>query len=271
MGRGVFWRSDYRNGAKMTAIPRRSRLLDDVVARLRDDIVTGRLAPGSKLLQADLAERLQVSRTPLREAFRILALDGLVSISDSNRSVEVVSITTDDLSEMYEVREVVDGLAARLAAQRGMSEEGQRHARSLLREMERTIGGPFDPSARVSAHAEFHELIARESGNFKLADFFPLIRSSSAALSMPQVDEPAAVTLQLDGEQTTFEAILRVSQQQHEAILAAIVTQDAAAAEAAARSHIQRTLHLTGMIDEWRKAIAAFDAHSGDPVTGTLQ
>lgn len=237
-------------------IARRSRLLDDVVAQLRDDIVTGRLAAGTRLTQIDLAKRLQVSRTPLREAFRILEQDGLLRSSDNNGTVEVVTVTSDDLREMYELREVIDGLAAKLAARRGLSSDAETRARSFLTEMEESVE-PFDPLRRMNAHAEFHELIARESGNHKLCDFLPLIRSSSASLFMPHANDVGSLLLDLDGQPTRFKDILNTAHEQHAEILQAILARDPVSAEAAARKHIQRTIQLSKQIDVWRAQIVA--------------
>src|SRR5579862_4729146 len=100
----------------------RTRLVDDVTDRLRSMIIDGTLAPGTTLLQIDLAERLGVSRTPLREAFRILEYEGFVRIANGNKTLEVVDLSDDDIIELYQFREVIDGLAARLAAKRGISD-----------------------------------------------------------------------------------------------------------------------------------------------------
>src|SRR5215469_15430926 len=98
----------------------RSRLADEVADILRKQIITGELGSGTQLLQIQLAERLGVSRTPLREAFRILERDGLVKISNGNKTVAVAHLGVEDQLATYEVRAVTDGLAARLTALRGL-------------------------------------------------------------------------------------------------------------------------------------------------------
>src|SRR5438093_10908651 len=101
----------------------RTRLVDEVTDRLRSLILDGTLPPGQPLLQISLSEQLGVSRTPLREALRVLENEGFVRISNGNNTLEVVELSPQEMVEMYELREVVDGLAARLAAKRGIDQK----------------------------------------------------------------------------------------------------------------------------------------------------
>lgn len=240
---------------------RAPRLVDEVVSELRDRITEGALPAGTPLPQVALAERLGVSRTPLREALRVLEREGLLRTSDARGTVEVVSIGSADLVEMYQVREVIDGLAARLAARRGITAQHKQDAGLLLAEM----AGPTahdDPEYRNRAHADFHELIAVMSGNARILTFGPLIRASSAALSMP-LDRmlaarfPAAAT-----PERSQQEIDAGSHRQHCAIFSAIVEGDAAEAEATARNHIRRTLRWARWFGDDRAQRAA-----GDPAT----
>src|SRR4051794_28051850 len=121
--------------ASIELLPRMPRLVDEVVSRLRDNIIDGTIPAGSRLPQVALAEQLGVSRTPLREALRVLESEGLLRTADNNRTVEVVQVTPDDLRDMYELREVIDGLAARLAAGKGLSPADTQRAEYLLTEL----------------------------------------------------------------------------------------------------------------------------------------
>ncbi len=93
----------------------RVRLVDEVADELRERIYSGSYALGSKLRQEELAEELQVSRTPLREALRVLESEGLLH-SEPGRGVRVVPADVKKFLAAYQLREVIDGLAARLAA-----------------------------------------------------------------------------------------------------------------------------------------------------------
>ena len=235
---------------------RRTRLVDEVTRELREMIVSGELPAGTQLLQVDLAERLGVSRTPLREAFRILENEGLVRTSNKNRTIEVVTIDAKQLREMYELREVIDGLAAGLAAKRGISAETERELREALEEM-RASAKPYNPSRRIDAHARFHSLIAQASGNTAIEGFLPLIRVSSAALYLPFINDTSAVALVDEGHLLTHSEAMDSAQTAHEEVVDAIVAGNARKAEAAARRHIARTLRWVERLDEWREAITA--------------
>src|SRR4051794_28938698 len=153
----------------------RTRLVDEVTIQLRELILNGEIPPGSQLLQLELAEKLGVSRTPLREAFRILERDGLVRISNGNRTVEVVKWTPEEIREMYEIREVVDGLAARLAARNGLSKELDRELTSLLKVMEKAVEAGREDQ-HLPAHVRFHAAIAESCGNSRVEALLPLVR-----------------------------------------------------------------------------------------------
>jgi GntR family transcriptional regulator, vanillate catabolism transcriptional regulator len=227
---------------RVASLARTPRLVDEVVDRLRTAIVDGSLTAGTRLPQVSLAEQMGVSRTPMREALRVLEVEGLVRTLD-NRSVEVVQVGVEDLQEMYQLREVIDGLAARLAASRGMTARQQDRAAFLLEEMAQS-SQPYDPVRRNAAHAEFHELIALASGNTKVQSFASLIRTSSAMLYLPLTRESARENLAAESPERSFDQVLDAAQVQHREIVEAILARDPEAAEAAARRHIRRTLRL---------------------------
>ena len=241
----------------------RPRLVDDVVRVLREKIIRGELPAGTQLLQIDLARQLGVSRTPLREAFRILENDGYLKTSNNNRTVEVVTFTAAEMRDMYEIREAIDGLAARLAAARGLSPEAEAEAKRLLAEMAST-SKPHDPLRRVEAHTAFHSFFVEQSGNARLSGLIPLIGASSAALFLPFIDNPEGVELTVGGSKVTHKQLLDESQDSHRAILDAVVERKASKAETAARRHIARTLGLVDRFDEWRKVIAEAATHEHD-------
>lgn len=256
-------RSRYTSVVSCLNVLNRPRLVDDVVRVLREKIVRGELPAGTQLLQSDLASQLGVSRTPLREAFRILENDGYLKTSNNNRTVEVVTFTAAEMREMYEIREVIDGLAARLTASRELSPETEVEARRLLAEMAGT-SKPHDPLRRVEAHTAFHSFFLEHSGNGRLSALVPLIRVSSAALLLPFIDNPEGVQLMVDGKPTTHKQLLDESQHSHEAILEAVIAGRASKAETAARQHIRRTMGMVSSFDEWRRVIAEAATHEHD-------
>ncbi|OLO25824.1 hypothetical protein PZ61_0235930 [Streptomyces sp. MNU77] len=179
----------------------RVRLVDEVAHQLRELILDGVFPPGKQLLQIELAAQLGVSRTPLREAFRVLERDGLIQVSNGNKTVEVVALTAREIIDLYEVREMIDGLAARKLARQGLPHPVDERLASLLRDMEEaTDAEPFDTTAYGEAHQDFHVVIVEQCGNRRLIDMLPVVRMSTQMLLTRHflasagsgVDEPAA-------------------------------------------------------------------------------
>ena len=104
--------------------PRRKLLGDDVADRLREAILHGELSAGQRLREEELAERLQVSRGPVRDAFVSLEREGLIR-SSRHRGVTVVELNLRDLHEIYTLRSALEPLAISLAARRPHSASGR--------------------------------------------------------------------------------------------------------------------------------------------------
>ena len=201
-----------------------ARLADDVYRTLRDDILMGRLRPRDHLVEVDLAERLNVSRTPIRESLQRLAADGLI-VSHRRRWV-VYEHTVDEIKDIYEVRMALEGYAARLACQRATAEQ----VTALEAFFEQR---PREPqrgnSWFVDFNTSFHQLITEAANNTyfqRLADsnrFYSFNNQLAQRYDLRDVDE---------------------SNVQHRTILDAITGRDPDAAERAARAHVEFSLRL---------------------------
>ena len=101
---------------------RRSSLHDTVADRLRDMIVDGTLPPGERIHEQSLCETFGISRTPLREALKVLANEGLVELR-ANRGARIATLTEGELAELFEALEGLEGHAAQLAAERASAGE----------------------------------------------------------------------------------------------------------------------------------------------------
>jgi GntR family transcriptional regulator, vanillate catabolism transcriptional regulator len=241
---------------KISPVAQRTRLGDEVMHRLREMILSHHLAPGTPLRQTELAEQLGVSRTPLREALRLLENDGLLTVSNRNGTVQVVSVTLENLRDMYQVREVIDGLATRLLALRGVSKE-------TASELKRDLLGlahsesPYDPALRTELHAKFHAQIAQECGNLYIASFIPLIRTSSAWLHHPLGSDPDAIALVDQGKTYSLGEVMSNTDLEHSEIVDAIEAGDPECAEEAARRHIRSTLTSIEYMIKWQAAAPA--------------
>ena len=195
-------------------------VVDHVYAAIRERIREGALARGARVHQEDLAAELGVSRTPVREALRRLAAEGLVEMH-TNRGARVADVSEGDMRGSYEARLVVEPGAARLAAQRGLAEP-QAQMRAAVAAQRRAIG-KIRPS--FEANRDFHVALVAASGNEFLRDF---VENLWVARIGEVVYERQAET----PEQ------MRADADEHEQILEAIVRGDARAAETLTRRHI---------------------------------
>ncbi len=198
-------------------------VVDRVYAALRERIVDGSLARGEKLRQEALADELGVSRTPLREALRRLAAEGLVDFHP-NRGAHVADISPEDVRAAYEARLILEPGAARLAATR--REPVQLAAlRAALHAQQEAA----DQLASYAASRAFHLALVRGSGNdylIRLAETL-WVPGIAQAIYEKQVERPDLLATDLA---------------EHERIAAAVEAGDVELAEALVRSHIQSAL-----------------------------
>ncbi|HZT16110.1 MAG TPA: GntR family transcriptional regulator [Gaiellaceae bacterium] len=202
----------------------RTRLVDEVVEVIRDRIYEGAYPPGAPLRQEQLAAELNVSRTPLREALRMLEREGLVKVAPG-RGLRVVSADLPDLLDAYEAREVVDGLAARLCARRGDGVLVERLRASV--ETQAAALAPWAPRDYTAANVAFHRSLVEGAGNPYVVAQLPLVRMTS------QIFTP----LKLIDSTRAASAVV-----EHEAIAAAVAAGDETEAERLARDHIRTTI-----------------------------
>lgn len=213
--------------------PPASRLSNDVYDVLRRQIVTGELRPNQPLIEVDLAERLQVSRTPVRESLQRLANAGLVV--PRKRGWAVREFTTDEARQNAELRMALEGYAANLAAVRGTTADVA--AIVAIHERRLTLRS-IDEELRVQTNREFHDAIMRAAGNGRLTD---------AIYHSGQFYFNAPIARRTTGDE------LALGNADHARIVAAILKRDGAAAEQAMRAHIQRTFavfwRVTGLAE----------------------
>lgn len=140
-------------------------LRDVVFKTLRQAILTGELKPGERLMEIHLANKLGVSRTPIREAIRKLELEGLV-IMIPRRGAEVAEITEKSMKDVLEVRKALDILAVELACER-ITEEDKEKLLLACQEFEEAVKiGNFAMIAKTDVM--FHDIIVEATGNVRL-------------------------------------------------------------------------------------------------------
>ena len=200
----------------------------DAYSLLLSAIDEGDYPPGTPLVETDLANRLGVSRTPIREALQRLETQTI--LHREGRSLIVSSLDHDQLGELYVVRGELEGLAAKLAAQHAASEEI-----SVLREMaaqDRLIIGK--PREHARANRLFHQQIHRASHNRYLIQQLNAVHRVMALMT-----------------RTTLNEVSRASeaQDEHDAIVEAISDRDGDGACTAIRSHISRAYKTRLKVD----------------------
>jgi DNA-binding GntR family transcriptional regulator len=148
-------------------------LRDLVFNTLREAILKGDFAPGERLMEKQLAERMGVSRTPIREAIRKLELEGLV-IMVPRKGAEVAKVTNKDIIDVLEVRATLEALAVRLACKK-MSDAELNELVEVNEEF-RIAAAQKDVETIINKDVEFHDIIFHSSDNEKLIQIINNLR-----------------------------------------------------------------------------------------------
>lgn len=193
-------------------------------AVLKQRVLDGTLAPGQRLVETELARDLEVSRTPVREAIQRLIEDSLVERS-GNRGVIVVELTTEEIEDLYVTRATLEGLAARLAAQR-MSKHEQVTIQEIQDQLEAALDAK-DSQRLARINFNLHSEILRIARNNTAAKFLAQIHASLRRYGTTTLSLPDRAT---------------VAVAEHRELLKALVAHDGDAAEQIARKHIEGAL-----------------------------
>ncbi len=205
----------------------RTTLRSQVTEQLREAILGGALKPGERIVEVDLARRMGISRGPLREAIQRLREEGLVECVDG-RGAFVKELSLSDIEELYQVRAVLEGLAARLATER-LSAAEREQLRGQVPEMwEAARKG--DVAALARLNRQFHGHLLQASGNSYLINSLSRLYGLQRMVSVVQrrylEDLPAMVAA-------------------HEAILDCVLGGDAEGAERLMRGHILKDVDFS--------------------------
>lgn len=226
---------------------------ESVIARIRQSILTGYYRPGQRLTETALAEEVQTSRTPVVHALKALCEQGLVRY-EPNRGYWVREFSIKEVLDSYEVRASLEGLACRLAAERGLTP----HMLATLDECIH-IGNSIThgPDLRPGEHAayqqmnvRFHEAMEEASGNTQLPAF---VRKSH---ELPLASHRVVMWRSLE--------IVRRSHDAHVRILDAVRNRQGVRAEALMREHIYESGQV--LRQHWSEIQAK--AHMTDPLKG---
>lgn len=200
----------------------------DAYSLILEAIDQGIYRPGDRLVEAELAERFGVSRTPVREALQRLETQSM--LARDGRSMIVASLDHNQLAELYVVRAELEGLAARLAARHAAPEEVR--VLSDMVEADREIVD--DPDGLSRANRRFHKQIHLASHNRYLVQQLDLVHRSMALL--------ASTSLAAEGRG-------KAALEEHAEIVRAIAAGDGEAAQAALRAHISKAFETRLKLD----------------------
>lgn len=204
---------------------------------IRDLIHAGRVRPGDRLSEIALSGQLALSRTPVRAALMRLEQEGLLSAIPTG-GYAVRSFSAADVADAIELRGVLEGTAARLAAERGISPGQAAVLRDLLSELDAAVGASpdaLDFDRYLDRNAAFHAVLADLPGSSLIR------REIERAMRLPFASPSAFLRVQV--EIPAFRASLALGQSQHRAIVAAVLGREGARAEALAREHARLALH----------------------------
>jgi len=188
---------------------------------LREAIIVGELKPGERLMEVQLADKMGVSRTPVREAIRKLELEGLVEMLP-RKGAHVADLSVKDIMDVLEVRATLDGLATKLSASR-ITDEEIKELRHLLDQFINYVEKD-NLQGSIKKDVEFHDVIYRSSRNDKLIQISNNLRE--------QVQRFRVIYLK---DYSSSRELIR----EHTEILNAIVARDPAAAMECAQRHIK--------------------------------
>lgn len=201
----------------------------DAYTLILEAIEAGVYKPGDRLVESELAERLGVSRTPVREALQRLETQSM--LSRDGRSLMVASLDHNQLAELYAVRTELEGLAARLAARHATDEE-TRVLRTMVEDDRALLGG--DPRLLSRANKRFHKQIHLASHNRFLVQQLDLLHRSMALM--------ATTSLAAEGRD-------EAAMVEHDQIVSAIEARDGEAAYQALKAHISRAFETRLRVD----------------------
>ena len=197
-------------------------LRDVVFNTLRDAILTGKLVPGERLMENQLAEKLGVSRTPVREALRMLELENLVELVP-RKGAQVLDMSEKDITNILEVRSALEGLATSLACKK-MTKEDLQQLKSMEVDFEKAVADN-DVEHFVDIDEDFHDLIFAATENDKLISIFRNLRIQLYRYRMAQAKN----------NETSMSTIVA----HHRSIIRAIENHDAEEGASIAQGHIK--------------------------------
>ncbi len=168
-------------------IERHQTLREKILETIRDAILKGTLKPGERVSEPDLAERFGISRTPIREAFRQLESEGYLQVVPRKGAV-VASLSERDIEEFYAIKIILEGFAAKMAAEKLTDKDIERL--ESINERLQKMADEGDVKKFFRVHNEFHEVFIKAAGNEKLYEMINQLVMKFKRLRLASLSQP---------------------------------------------------------------------------------
>lgn len=184
-------------------IERHQTLREKILETIRDAILKGTLKPGERVSEPDLAERFGISRTPIREAFRQLESEGYLQVVPRKGAV-VASLSERDIEEFYAIKIILEGFAAKMAAEKLTVKEIERL--ESINERLQKMADEGDVKKFFRVHNEFHEVFIKAAGNEKLAEMINQLVMKFKRLRLASLSQPGRMEVSVEEHRKMIQA-----------------------------------------------------------------
>ncbi len=181
-------------------------LREKILETIREAILKGSLKPGEKVAEPELAERFGISRTPIREAFRQLESEGYLAVIPRKGAV-VASLSERDVEEFYAIKSILEGYAARMAAEK-MSDKDIEKLENINDRLEK-LAREGDVKNFFRVHNDFHEAFIRAAGNEKLLELISQLLLKFNRLRMASLSLPGRMEISVQEHRKILDAFKR--------------------------------------------------------------
>ena len=194
---------------------------EQVASVIRQAIISGKIKPGARIMEASISEQLGVSRSPIREAVRILESEELIRITP-NKGVSVTQLNEKDLWEIYELRILLESYGMRRVC-KTITEEQLKELRHIIQEMEK-MKQSKDHLGYLKVSHEFHEFYIKRCNNERLFNLFRVLKNGIFAIQIFSY---------------SYSDFLDDSLREHRKIFLKLLKRDADGAELALKNHLK--------------------------------
>lgn len=188
---------------RKSQIERHQTLREKILEMIRDAILKGTMKPGERVSEPDLAERFGISRTPIREAFRQLESEGYLEVIPRKGAV-VASLSERDIEEFYAIKILLEGFAAKMAAEK-LTEKDIGRLESINERLKK-VAADGDVKSFFRVHNEFHDLFIKAAGNDKLYEMINQLVMRFKRLRLASLSQPGRMEISVEEHRNMIEA-----------------------------------------------------------------